>query len=168
MRAQIRESEEVTLAVFLYGMNRKIQDVVDLQHYRNLSELVHQAIKVEMQIRRRSASRNTYVGSNGWNDKEKEKTLFGHTEQHIELCWGCLPTGSSLLIVVKLRSRWDGPFVITNVFPYGVVELKDEHTNNTFQANGHQIKLFHEGLAPIIGDMGTISLMEPTPPYDTP
>ncbi|RDX77668.1 hypothetical protein CR513_42175, partial [Mucuna pruriens] len=29
----------------------------------------------------------------------------------------------------KLRSRWDGPFVITNVFPYGAVELKDEHTN---------------------------------------
>ncbi|RDX76081.1 hypothetical protein CR513_43971, partial [Mucuna pruriens] len=48
------------------------------------------------------------------------------------------------------------------------VELKDEHTNNTFQINGHQIKLFHEGLAPIAGDMETISLMEPTPPDDTP
>ncbi|RDX71759.1 hypothetical protein CR513_48842, partial [Mucuna pruriens] len=36
------------------------------------------------------------------------------------------------LIVGKLRSRWYGPFVITNVFPYGVVELKDEITNNTF------------------------------------
>ncbi|RDX90128.1 hypothetical protein CR513_28040, partial [Mucuna pruriens] len=33
----------------------------------------------------------------------------------------------------KLHSRWDGPFVITNVFPYGVVELKDETTNSTFQ-----------------------------------
>ncbi|RDX66673.1 hypothetical protein CR513_54539, partial [Mucuna pruriens] len=31
----------------------------------------------------------------------------------------------------KLRSRWDRPFVITNVFPYGAVELKDENTNNT-------------------------------------
>ncbi|RDX97044.1 Retrovirus-related Pol polyprotein, partial [Mucuna pruriens] len=36
----------------------------------------------------------------------------------------------------KLRSGWDGPFVITNVFPYGAIELKDEHTNSTFQANG--------------------------------
>ncbi|RDX78078.1 Pol polyprotein, partial [Mucuna pruriens] len=44
----------------------------------------------------------------------------------------------------KLHSRWDGPFVITNVFPYGAIELKDEHTNNTFQVNGHQIKPFHE------------------------
>ncbi|RDY13996.1 hypothetical protein CR513_01002, partial [Mucuna pruriens] len=46
----------------------------------------------------------------------------------------------------KLRSRWDGHFVITNVFSYGAVELKDEHTNNTFWINGHQIKLFHEGV----------------------
>ncbi|RDY11539.1 hypothetical protein CR513_03782, partial [Mucuna pruriens] len=71
------------------------------------------------------------------------------------------------IIVGKLHSRWDGPFVITNVFPYGTVELKDEHTNNTFQVNGHRIKLFHEGPAPITGDMETISLMEPAPPDDT-
>ncbi|RDX89058.1 Pol polyprotein, partial [Mucuna pruriens] len=37
------------------------------------------------------------------------------------------------LIAGKLRSRWDGPFVITNVFPHGAVQLKDEHSNSTFQ-----------------------------------
>ncbi|RDY09891.1 hypothetical protein CR513_05682, partial [Mucuna pruriens] len=72
------------------------------------------------------------------------------------------------LIAGKLRSKWDGPFVITNVFSYGVIELQDEHTNNTFQVNGHQIKLFHEGPASIASDMETISLMEPTPTNDTP
>ncbi|RDX98232.1 hypothetical protein CR513_18891, partial [Mucuna pruriens] len=72
------------------------------------------------------------------------------------------------LIADKLYSRWDGPFVITNIFPYGAIESKDEHTNNTFQVNGHQIKLFHEGLAPIAGNMETTSLMEPAPPDDTP
>ncbi|RDX87313.1 hypothetical protein CR513_31236, partial [Mucuna pruriens] len=64
--------------------------------------------------------------------------------------------------VSATRTGRDGPFVITNVFPYGVVELKDEYTNNTFQVNGHQIKLFHKGLVPTVGDMETISLMEPT------
>ncbi|RDX61846.1 hypothetical protein CR513_59883, partial [Mucuna pruriens] len=54
------------------------------------------------------------------------------------------------LIAGKLRSRWDGPFVITNIFPYGAVQLKNEQSNNTFQVNGHQIKPFHEGPAPII------------------
>ncbi|RDY04959.1 Gag-Pol polyprotein, partial [Mucuna pruriens] len=66
----------------------------------------------------------------------------------------------------KLRSRWDGPFVITNVFPHGAVQLKDEHSNSTFQVNGHQIKPFHEGPAPITHDMEIISLMEPAPPDD--
>ncbi|RDY08450.1 hypothetical protein CR513_07322, partial [Mucuna pruriens] len=40
------------------------------------------------------------------------------------------------LIAGKLRSRWDGPFIITKVFPYGAVELQDELTRITFQANG--------------------------------
>ncbi|RDX82415.1 hypothetical protein CR513_36789, partial [Mucuna pruriens] len=67
------------------------------------------------------------------------------------------------LIASKLHSRWDGPFVITNVFSYDVVELKDEHTNSTFRVNGHQIKLFHEGPIPTAGNLETISLMEPDP-----
>ncbi|RDX98636.1 hypothetical protein CR513_18425, partial [Mucuna pruriens] len=39
-----------------------------------------------------------------------------------------------------------------------IVELNNEHTKSTFQVNGHQIKLYHEGPAPIAGDMETISL----------
>ncbi|RDY06034.1 hypothetical protein CR513_10054, partial [Mucuna pruriens] len=71
------------------------------------------------------------------------------------------------LTACKLRSRWEGPFVITNFFPYGAVELKDEHTNSTFQVNGHQIRLFHEGPTPTASDLETISLMEPAPPDGT-
>ncbi|XP_061370734.1 uncharacterized protein LOC133313389 [Gastrolobium bilobum] len=44
----------------------------------------------------------------------------------------------------KLRSRWNGPFVITNVFPYGAVELKDKQTRSTFTVNGHRLKPFYE------------------------
>ncbi|RDY13053.1 hypothetical protein CR513_02080, partial [Mucuna pruriens] len=71
------------------------------------------------------------------------------------------------LITGKLRSRWDRPFVITNIFPYGAVQLRDEHTNSTFQVNGHQLKPFHEGPASTIDDMEIISLVEPAPPDGT-
>ncbi|RDY05005.1 hypothetical protein CR513_11208, partial [Mucuna pruriens] len=71
------------------------------------------------------------------------------------------------LIAGKLRSRWDGPFVITNIFPHGVVQLKDEHTNRTFQVNGHQVKPFHEGPASPRNNMEIISLVEPAPPEGT-
>ena len=30
----------------------------------------------------------------------------------------------------KLRSRWVGPFIVTNVFPHGVVEIKSLKTEN--------------------------------------
>ncbi|RDY09959.1 hypothetical protein CR513_05590, partial [Mucuna pruriens] len=43
-----------------------------------------------------------------------------------------------------------------------IVELKDEATNSTFQVNGHQLKTFHEGSMPIVGEVESISLMEPT------
>ena len=40
----------------------------------------------------------------------------------------------------KLRSRWTGPFIITNILPYGTIELKDRKTNNEFKVNGHRVK----------------------------
>ncbi|RDX85942.1 Gag-Pol polyprotein, partial [Mucuna pruriens] len=43
----------------------------------------------------------------------------------------------ALLIVGKLRSRWDEPFIVTNIFPYGAVELRDEANNMIFKVNGH-------------------------------
>ncbi|RDY08525.1 hypothetical protein CR513_07235, partial [Mucuna pruriens] len=52
---------------------------------------------------------------------------------------------SMTLIASKLDSRWDGPFIITKVLPYGAVELQDKLTRSTFQANGQQLKIFHEG-----------------------
>ncbi|RDX72986.1 gag-pol, partial [Mucuna pruriens] len=69
------------------------------------------------------------------------------------------PESTIVQFMIEAHSRWDGPFVITNVFSYGVVELKDEHTNSTFQANEHQIKLFHEGPTLTTSDLETISLV---------
>ena len=46
----------------------------------------------------------------------------------------------------KLRSRWIGPFVVTNVFPHGVVEIQSLATSKVFKVNGHRLKSFYEGL----------------------
>ena len=48
------------------------------------------------------------------------------------------------LIYVKLQSRWDEPFFITNVFPHSVVEIINEVIDKVFKVNGHQLKFFHE------------------------
>ena len=47
IRTQIKESQATTMARFLHGLNREIQDIVELHHYAYLEDLIHQAIKVE-------------------------------------------------------------------------------------------------------------------------
>ncbi|RDX96265.1 Retrovirus-related Pol polyprotein from transposon 17.6, partial [Mucuna pruriens] len=63
------------------------------------------------------------------------------------------------LIVGKLRSKWDGPFVITNVFPYGAFEIRNMAIDKTFKVNGHQLKLFHKCPTMMEGDVEDPSLL---------
>ncbi|XP_062025882.1 uncharacterized protein LOC133742218 [Rosa rugosa] len=44
----------------------------------------------------------------------------------------------------KLRSRWVGPFIVTNVFAHGAVEIKSEKTGKEFKVNGHRLKPYYE------------------------
>jgi hypothetical protein len=44
----------------------------------------------------------------------------------------------------KFRSRWDGPFVIVNVSPYGAVDIKSLDSDRVFKVNGHRLKIYHE------------------------
>ena len=45
----------------------------------------------------------------------------------------------------KLRSRWLGPFVITNIFSFSAVEIKNEAINKIFKVNRHRFKPLYEG-----------------------
>jgi hypothetical protein len=47
IRANVNEDDEVTISRFLNGLNRDVTNVVELQSYVELEELVHLAIKVE-------------------------------------------------------------------------------------------------------------------------
>ena len=43
----------------------------------------------------------------------------------------------------KLRYRWIGPFVATNVFPHGAVEIQSLATSKVVKVNGHRLKPFY-------------------------
>lgn len=45
----------------------------------------------------------------------------------------------------KWCSRWVGPFVVTNTFTYGAVEIQSPKTNKVFKVNGHRLKPYYEG-----------------------
>ena len=57
IRANLKESREITMARFLNGLNREIVDKVELQHYVEIEEMVHKAIKIEQQLKRRGNPR---------------------------------------------------------------------------------------------------------------
>ncbi|XP_071939775.1 uncharacterized protein [Coffea arabica] len=57
----------------------------------------------------------------------------------------------------KLKSRWSGPFEVTQVFPYGAVELANSR-NERFKVNGQRVKpylageIVPKGLICLLGD----------------
>ena len=71
---------------------------------------------------------------------------------------------SYVVVFGKLRSKWIGHFVVTNVFPYGIVEIKSDSTNKSFKVNGHQLKPFLTNPSLVDVVVGETSLLHPTLP----
>jgi len=69
IRANVEEDREATVARFLSGLNRDIANVVELQHYVEVEDMVHIAMKVERQLKRKGATRYTSVSSTHWKPK---------------------------------------------------------------------------------------------------
>ena len=64
IRANIVEDREATMARFLAGLHWDIRDKVELQHYVELEDMVHMAVKIENQLKRR--------GNNGHNQRQNQ------------------------------------------------------------------------------------------------
>ena len=79
--------------------------------------------------------------------KEKTKSLHDQMITRKEFHVGDKVLYHSRLKIFprKLRSLWIGTFVISNVFPYGVIELTSLETNKVLKVNEHHLKTFYEG-----------------------
>ncbi|XP_045797211.1 uncharacterized protein LOC123891391 [Trifolium pratense] len=104
----------------------------------------------------------------------KEKTKYFHdkmiSRKEFSVGQRVLLFNSRLKVMAgKLRSRWIGPFVVTNVFPHGAIEIKSAGTNKVFKVNGQRLKLFHESSVPEEeGHVEELSLEKPFYPAATP
>ncbi|XP_040947365.1 uncharacterized protein [Gossypium hirsutum] len=79
----------------------------------------------------------------------KEKTKAFHdkmiTTKQFSIGQKVLLYDSTLKIFAgKLRSKWIGPFTITNLFSNGAVEIQSEETRKCFKVNGQRLKPFYE------------------------
>ncbi|GKV06452.1 hypothetical protein SLEP1_g18350 [Rubroshorea leprosula] len=82
VRANVEEDREATMAQFLHGLNHDIANVVELQHYVELENMVHMAMKVERQLKCKGAT--TKIGKNpgssfsskpNWSKKEENSAF---------------------------------------------------------------------------------------------
>ncbi|KAH9763304.1 hypothetical protein KPL70_001120 [Citrus sinensis] len=69
IRANIEEEREATMARFLHGLNQDIANVIDLQYYVELEDMVHMAMKVERQLKKKGSTRTNLGSSSSWKSK---------------------------------------------------------------------------------------------------
>ena len=76
----------------------------------------------------------------------RKKTKYWHDKKihprNLEVGQQVLLFNSRLKIFPgKLKSRWSGPFCITQNFPFGAVEL-EEKSGRKFKVNGQRVKQY--------------------------
>ncbi|KAL4280180.1 hypothetical protein GQ457_03G020830 [Hibiscus cannabinus] len=80
IRANIDEDREATMAIFLAGLDPDIANVVELQHYINIDYMVHMAMKVEKQLKRKGTARPYASNTSKWGHGSNKKNVVIQTK----------------------------------------------------------------------------------------
>ncbi|KAJ8760519.1 hypothetical protein K2173_015186 [Erythroxylum novogranatense] len=75
-----------------------------------------------------------------WEMEEHMRSQYPYLFDHLVLLYHL----KLKLFPGKLRSRWLGPFIVTNVFCHGAVEIQSIDTSKVFKVNGHRLKPYYE------------------------
>jgi len=83
LRSNRGEDREATMSRFLGGLNREIQDRVEMQHYEELEAMLHKAILVEHQVKRMGSSRANYDSNRPSYPREVKPAFIPKSEPKI-------------------------------------------------------------------------------------
>ncbi|KAL4303825.1 hypothetical protein GQ457_10G008630 [Hibiscus cannabinus] len=75
IHANIDDEREATMARFLAGLDLDIANVVELQHYIDIDDVVHMAIKVEKQLKRKGAAHPYASITSKWGHGSYKKNV---------------------------------------------------------------------------------------------
>ncbi|KAJ4710324.1 Retrovirus-related Pol polyprotein from transposon 17.6 [Melia azedarach] len=65
IRANTEKDRKATMVIFFAGLNKEITDVVDLQHYVEIEEVLHKIIRVKKKIKSKGFKSGS-VSSSSW------------------------------------------------------------------------------------------------------
>ncbi|XP_013632777.1 PREDICTED: uncharacterized protein LOC106338309 [Brassica oleracea var. oleracea] len=69
IKADVDEPMDATMARFLSGLNRDIQDRMELQEYDSVEQMLHKAILIEQQVKRKSFSKPAITSKPAYSSK---------------------------------------------------------------------------------------------------
>ena len=100
-----------------------------------------------------------------WGYKERTKRIHDkHLKEIKEFKCGdkvLLYNSRLRLFSGKLKSRWTGPYIVTQVYSYGTVEVEGEN-GNRWKVNGHRVKHYVEGMSfDVDEEVSDLPLMDP-------
>ncbi|KAH9680109.1 hypothetical protein KPL71_026421 [Citrus sinensis] len=87
IRANIEEEREATMARFLHGLNQDIANLVDLEHYVKLEDMVHMTVKVEQRLKKKGSTRTNLGSSSSWKSKwskDKKRAMILRDDGDVE------------------------------------------------------------------------------------
>ena len=96
----------------------------------------------ELDELRREAYENSCIYKEkmkAFHDKHISKKIFKPNQ----LVW--LFNSRLWLFPKKLRSRWDGPYIVNQVFPHGAIKIHDPRSGYFFKVNGQILKHILKG-----------------------
>ena len=110
---------------------------------QNLDEAgIHRKLQLqELEEIRNDSYENSKIYKNktkAYHDKVNRQKVFGIGQKVL------LYHSRLKLFTGKLRSRWLGPFLITNIYEHGAVQITSLETGKSFKVNGHRLKIFYE------------------------
>ncbi|XP_056844617.1 uncharacterized protein LOC108825597 [Raphanus sativus] len=79
IKASVVEDSNATMARFQAGLNRELQDRLELQDYEDIYELLHKAILIEQQQKRKVSSKGSY--GNNYRTSKDDKSLAKPKEE---------------------------------------------------------------------------------------
>ncbi|RDX69073.1 hypothetical protein CR513_51859, partial [Mucuna pruriens] len=80
-RVNVKEDREVTMARFIGGLKKEIVDMVKLQHYMEIQDLLDKAIQVKRQLKSKSSFKFASSSSSSWRSNWKNSTVVTNLKE---------------------------------------------------------------------------------------
>ncbi|RDY03704.1 hypothetical protein CR513_12681, partial [Mucuna pruriens] len=104
-RANVKEDREVTMVRFIGGLKKEIADVVKLQHYMEIVDLLHKAIQVERQLKSKSSSKFASSSSSSWRSNWKNNKVVTNLKEDVKAKYSNAPPKGKIDINTSYRSH---------------------------------------------------------------